>query len=116
MWPREAPDIVPARAGAAKNLGSDHDVFACDAHVADGLRQSLFGFSVGINIRGIDEVHTFIEGVFEYFVGKILLNTRDGLPHALAGGEGHGAQANLRDKKAGSAERVVFHENLCAFF
>jgi hypothetical protein len=64
---------------------------------------------VGVDIGGVDEVDSGVEGELEEFVGERLLDAGDRLPHAFASGEGHGAETEFGDEQAGVAESVVLH-------
>ena len=107
--PARCADVVAARPHAAEGFGRDHDIFARDAGIDDGLRERFLGFAVGINVGRIHEVDAGVEGHFQELIDAVLIDARDGFPHALAGGEGHGPETDFRNEEAGLAKGVVFH-------
>jgi len=109
--------VVSAGPYPTKNLGGDDDVFASDVKVFEGLAESGFGPAFGIDIGGIEEVDTSVEGGLYEFIRACLPYVADGLPDGavfgegclVVSGDGHGAKAESGDKKAGVAKRFVFH-------
>ena len=81
------------------------------ADVLQRLAELFFGFAFGIDIRCIEKIDAGVQRRLHHFVGAVLIDLADILEAALPA-ERHGAEANLRDIKAGAAEHVVFHRRL----
>jgi hypothetical protein len=93
--------VVAARAHAAEDLGGDDHVFARDIQILESLAERLLAFSFGVDIRGVEEVDAGIDGCFDQGVGARLVDVADGFPEAFAAMKGHGAEAEIRNEKAG---------------
>ena len=67
-------DVVAPRTGAAEDLGSDDDVFSGDIQVLQGLAQGLFALALGVDISGVEEVDTGVDGGLDELVGSGLVD------------------------------------------
>src|SRR5262249_18758085 len=101
-----------ARAGLSVDLGRDHNVRASDAEVLEALPEQLLGLAEGVDVGGVNEIDARFQGTIDDRIDNVLAKIADRLPDAGFGiaAEGHRAEANLRNEKAGAAELVVSHE------
>ena len=102
-------------AGLAEDLGGDHDAVARYLEVLEGLAGDLLGQPARIDVGGVDEVDAGVERLADQALGVGLLEVADLAPYALAAAEGHGAEAEFGDEKAGAAQGMVAHRkhSLC---
>ena len=109
MVPRR-PAAVRSRRYPPEGLGRDHNGLAGDAEILQSAARHLLRSALGIDVRGVDEVHPGIDSSLHERVRAVLLDLSDGLPAALAAIEGHGAEAELGDLEAAVTECAIAHD------
>ena len=107
MQTRIAAGVRPD-AGWRETLGRDHDLLARYRQIAQRLSGDLFGQTVRIGIRRIDDVDTGVERAADQHIGLGLIEIAHLAIDACAA-EGHRSQAQFRHVKAGAAELIHAH-------
>src|SRR5215471_21080139 len=97
-----ASGVWVGRIGIKRELRGEHDAVA-ELAFADELAEHLFTFAQGVAVSGVDEISAGFDVAVEELAGDALF----GSP-APFGTEGHGAEAERADAKAGAAESCVF--------
>ncbi len=105
---REA-DLVVARTHAEQHLGGEHIGVAWQCEHAQCIAGDDLGASVGVEVRGVDEVDAAVERGLDEIGDVVLRNAGDRGPHAFAAAEGHGAEAHFRNDEARFAELAITH-------
>jgi hypothetical protein len=107
--PREAPDVIPPRTNPAIDLRRDHDILPRNIKGFQRLPENLFALTLCVIVRRIKEVDATVDRRPDQFIGPSLVNGTNGLEEPSPVSEGHGAEAEFRDKETCIAERCVFH-------
>ena len=101
--PAGETDGVGTRPRSAPRLGRDDHVLACNSEILDCAAQNSLRLAFGIDIGGTEEVDAGVDRKAQKIRCRSLIELSDDRPEFSPSAEGHGAEANLRDKKACAA-------------
>ncbi len=110
-------DVVLAGAGAAIDLGGNHNIRAGDVEVLQRLADRNLGLALRVDVGGVDEIDAGLDGGLDERVDLGLPDLPDVLPdgricgesRGIVAGEGHGAETYPRDEKTSITEGFVLH-------
>src|ERR1035441_5590728 len=91
------PHVVGARAHLSPALGGDQDLMAGAGHGPEGLPDQPFGFALGINVGGVNQVDPGVKGGSDQSLGLGGAQLPDGRPEPSSP-ESHGSEAKLGDE------------------
>src|SRR5712691_2240191 len=108
---RETAGVGPIAPGEKHFRG--HDQLVTPAHLAQGATDDLFARAVGINVGGVEEINSEIQGARDERPALLFVQT-PGMTAALRHAVGHATEAEPRDFESGFSESGVFHRVLYA--
>ena len=95
-----------------RGLGGEHHFVAPQTKRLECVTDQTLGLTLGVHVRGIDEVDPCLVGELQLLNDSLLLERTERVPDAPLATEGHRPEAQFRDIKAGAAEQPIAHDGL----
>ena len=111
---RATARVHPRSAGFTEHLGGNDHVLARNFQVLQRLPGDLLRTPFRVNVGGVDKVDPGIQRAAHQLLGLVLLKLTNFAPHAAFTAEGHGAEAEFRNKQSGIAQFLITHNAFLA--